>query len=394
MAAQTLREAGYGGQLMMISRDNELPYDRPNLSKEYMAGEAKPEWMPLRPREFYRDHDIELTLGKEVTGIDVDNQDIEFSTGGLMRYDALLLTTGGRPRKLELPGSELENVMVLRSYSSADEILARAENAKQVAIVGANFIGMETAASLRERDLQVTVIAPDAVPFEKVFGTAVGSLFRRTHEEEGVRFELENEPAQVEGNAKVESVLLKNGQRVTADLVLFGVGVDPATDFIRSLDLAEDGSVPVNEYLEAAKNLWAAGDIARFNDWRTGESTRIEHWRTAQQQGRVAAFNMLGKQVRYRSVPFFWTKQAGLNFKYVGHVKNWDDTIIDGDVDSGDFIIYYAKNGKVLAVAGNNRGQELAAAEELMRRDQLPSPDELTGGRVDLVARLREAVEA
>ncbi|MGH7792603.1 MAG: NAD(P)/FAD-dependent oxidoreductase, partial [Thermodesulfobacteriota bacterium] len=357
----------------------------PNLSKEYLQGKAEDEWMPLRSEEFYNDYGIELMRQKKVTHVDTSSKTISLDSGETLKYDKLLVATGGKARMLNVPGAELKNVFTLRSYDDSDEIIKASENASRVTVVGASFIGMETAFSLTERKLPVTVIAPDSVPFNRVFGKEIGKMFQKQQEEHGVTFKLGAAVAKFEGDGKVEAVMLENGERTEADLVVVGVGVKPATDFLKGIDLESDGSIKVNKYFCAAQDLYAAGDIARFPDWRTGEHIRIEHWRTAEQQGRIAAHNMVGKETPYSSVPFFWTTQAGLNFRYVGHVKDWDNLIIKGDVSSKEFIAFYVKNNQILAAAGNERDKEMAAIEELMRLKKMPTPEALQDNSVDLL---------
>jgi NADPH-dependent 2,4-dienoyl-CoA reductase/sulfur reductase-like enzyme/nitrite reductase/ring-hydroxylating ferredoxin subunit len=383
-AAQGLRENGFKGRLIMITYENRIPYDRPNLSKEYLQGKAEAEWMPLRSEEFFNDYGIELMRQKKVTHVDTSLKTILLDTGETLKYDKLLVATGGKARMFNVPGAELENIFTLRSYDDSDEIIKASESASRVTVVGASFIGMETAFSLTERKLPVTVIAPESVPFKHVFGEEIGRMFQKQQEENGVTFKLGVAVAKFEGDGKVEAVMLENGERSRADLVVVGIGVSPATDFLNGIDLEPDGSIKVNEYFCAAQDVYAAGDIARFPDWRTGEHIRIEHWRTAEQQGRIAAQNMIGKQMPYDSVPYFWTTQAGLNFRYVGHVKDWDNLIIKGDVSSQEFIAFYVKNNQILAAAGNKRDKEIAAIEELMRLKKMPAPEALRDNSVDL----------
>jgi NADPH-dependent 2,4-dienoyl-CoA reductase/sulfur reductase-like enzyme len=290
-----------------------------------------------------------------------------------------LIATGGKPRKLPFQSDgERKNVLVLRSFSDCDAILAAAENGNRAVVIGASFIGMEAAASLKTRGCEVTVVAPEEVPFQKILGTEIGRLFKDIHKQKGVRFRLGASVAGVEGGEKVEAVLLEDGERLDADFVIVGVGVRPATDFLHGIELHKDGGVITNEYLEIGDNLYAAGDIAHFPDPRTGELTRIEHWRTAMQQGRTAAHNMAGIRTAYTAVPFFWTKQFGKSLRYVGHVKEWDRIIFQGDVAKQDFLAFYVKDHRILAVAGMNRDRDLAIWEEGIRNHRIPSPDQLS----------------
>ena len=370
-AAQTLREEGFRGNVVMITREDRAPYDRPNLSKDYLHGHAEAEWMPLRPEEFFKNHDIQLVLNKEVTRVDARNKTIAFDGGETMEYDALLVATGGAPVRLNIPGSDLKNVCLLRSFADADSIIETASRSRRAVVVGASFIGMEAAYSLRERGLEVTVVAPSREPFETTLGVEVGALFRRVHESHGVKFKLGSIVYRFEGTHNVEAVTLDNGERIETDMVVVGAGVRPVTHFLESVELDDAGGVVVDSRLRAGDGIYAAGDIASFIDSRTGERIRIEHWRTAQQQGRTAARNMIGRDVEFDAVPFFWTQQFDAGLLYVGHAKSWDEIIYRGDVSSRDFLAFYVKNDRILAVAGMNRDREMAEIEESIRLNTL-----------------------
>ena len=384
-AAQTLREEGFRGNIVMITREDRAPYDRPNLSKDYLHGHAEAEWMPLRPEEFFAEHDIQLLFNREVTRVDARAKVILFEGGERMDYDALLVATGGAPVRLNIPGSDLKNVCVLRSFADADSIIETAGRSRRVVVVGASFIGMEAAYSLRERGLEVTVVAPSDEPFEMTLGREVGEMFRREHEKHGVRFELGSIVYRFEGSHNVEAVSLDNGKSIETDMVVVGVGVRPATSFLEGVELDKSGGVVVDSRLRAADGLYAAGDIVNFADPRTGERTRIEHWRTAQQQGRIAARNMLGRDVAFTGVPFFWTQQFDVTLRYVGHATSWDEIIYRGDVASQNFLAFYMKDNRVAAVAGVNRDRELAAVQALMQLDQMPTRDQLKFEDINLL---------
>ncbi|HEX8142304.1 MAG TPA: FAD-dependent oxidoreductase [Pyrinomonadaceae bacterium] len=382
-AAQALREDGFQGGVLMITREDRTPYDRPNLSKDYLQGHAEPEWMPLRADEFYAEHTIEVLRGKEVARVDAAGKTITFKDGDTLTCDSLLIATGGTPRRLNVPGSDMKNIFALRSYADTNAIINAARGASRAVVIGASFIGMETAASLIERKLSVTVAAPDTVPFKKTLGAEVGRQLQQAHEARGVRFRLGASAVRFEGDGVVKRVVLDSGERIEADLVVVGVGVRPATGFLEGVQLHEDGGVYVDRHLLAADGVYAAGDIAYFPSLLTNERQRIEHWRTAQQQGRVAAHNMAGKAVEFDGVPFFWTRQFDAGLLYVGHAASWDEIIYQGDVPSQNFLAFYVKNDRVLAVAGMNRDREMAAIEELMRLHQMPTPDRLRHGPVD-----------
>jgi NADPH-dependent 2,4-dienoyl-CoA reductase/sulfur reductase-like enzyme/nitrite reductase/ring-hydroxylating ferredoxin subunit len=388
-AAQALREEGFRGSVVMITREDRAPYDRPNLSKDYLHGHADPEWMPLRGEDFFKEHDIDLILKKEVTRVDARAKTIAFESGETMEYDALLVATGGAPVRLNVSGGDLKNVCVLRSFADADSIIETASRSRRAVVVGASFIGMEAAYSLRERGLEVTVVAPSLEPFEATLGAEIGALFRREHESHGIRFKLGSIVYRFEGNHNVEAVALDNGEHIETDMVVVGVGVRPATQFLEGVELDQAGAVVVDSRLRAADGLFAAGDIASFPDPRTGGRVRIEHWRTAQQQGRTAARNMLGRDVVFDAVPFFWTRQFDIGLLYVGHAMSWDEIIYRGDLASHEFLAFYVKNNRVLAVAGMNRDGEMAAAEELLRLDRMPTREQLQSHDVSLMEMLR-----
>ena len=382
-AAQTLREEGFRGRVVMITREDRLPYDRPNLSKDYLSGHAQPEWMPLRTEAFYDEHSIEVLRDREVVSLDVVSRSLVLDDGRNLDYSAALVATGAVARRPPIDGVDLANVFTLRGFDDADAIVRAAEGAARAVVVGASFIGMEAAASLVERGLAVTIVAPSSVPFEKTLGREIGAMFQRLHESHGVRFELGSRVARFNGTMAVESVVLDTGTILDADLVIVGAGVEPATAFFRGIDLHEDGGVIVDEHLCAGDGLYAAGDVARFRDPRTGDFTRIEHWRTAEQQGRVAARNMVGNVTPYTAVPFFWTTQYGESLQYVGHATRWDEIVFDGDVAGREFLAVYVKDERIAAVAGCRRDAEMGAIAEAMRLGRLPSPDVARRGPVD-----------
>lgn len=384
-AAETLRVAGYQGRIVMITREDKLPYDRTTLSKNYFTGKATKEKILLRSPEFYQQHNIEIQLNHSVKNVDVKTKTITFENGGTLVYDSLLIATGGQPRPLEVPGADLPNVFTLRSFADSDSILESAKNATQAVVIGSSFIGMEVASGLTQKGIKVTVVSPSSLPFEKILGSELGALFQQVHEEKGVTFQMNRQVTQLEGEGTVQTVVLDNGDRLSADLVVVGIGVQPVTDFITGIDLhSKDQSVPVDEYLCAAEGVYAAGDIARYPDWRTEDSIRVEHWRIAAQHGRIAAYNMAGKPTKFRGVPVFWSMQFEFPIRYVGHAIEWDELIVDGDLNQREFIAFYVKDNQVLAAASSQRDTETAAIAELLRLNQMPSLDELRQGQFKL----------
>jgi NADPH-dependent 2,4-dienoyl-CoA reductase/sulfur reductase-like enzyme/nitrite reductase/ring-hydroxylating ferredoxin subunit len=385
-AVESMREAGFTGRIVMISAEDEVPYDRPNASKEYLQDEAPEEWMPLRPDDFYTQHGIER-LHAEVTSVNTANKQIEFADGNRLQYDKVLLCTGGKANTLSVPGSDLPGVITLRSMEDSRRIRDRAKEVKNVAIIGSSFIGLEAAMSLQKLDCEITVVSPEKVPFASRWGEPVGKLIRKLHDESGIHFELETKARAFKGNGQVEEVILENGKTIPAELVVVGIGVKPATDMFEGIEKAEDGGVVVNEQLQTSLvDVYAAGDIAQF-PYRK-QPTRIEHWRVACQQGRVAGKNMAGKSEAYQSVPFFWTAQQGTNFRYVGHVEDFDRVIYDGSVEDQQFLAYYVKDGAVVAALGVKRDKEMAALEHLMQYQQMPTPAQVEA-RFDVVGSLK-----
>lgn len=387
-AAQKLRQVGYQGRIMLISQENRLPYDRPNLSKGYLAGDAGADSLPLRPESFYQEADIELKLGERASQVNPLEKTIIFRYGDAMTYDSLLLATGGQARELDVPGARLTNVFTLRSAADCDHIIDAAAQASQAVVLGTSFIGMETAAALRKRGLAVTVIGRGSVPFKRTLGPEIGAMFQEILEENGVTFRLGRQITRLEGTDRVQEVVLDNGDRLPADLVLVGLGVHPATDCLHEVPLNPDGSVTVDKYLSVGEGLYAAGDIARFPDWRTGELIRIEHWQLAELHGFTAALNMAGQQTEFRGIPLFWTEQYEPYLYYVGYVSNWDEIIWHGKAADRKFVAFYVKNNRILAAAGCEHDHGIAYISDLMRNGQLPTPDQLRSGKADLLKHL------
>jgi NADPH-dependent 2,4-dienoyl-CoA reductase/sulfur reductase-like enzyme len=319
-AAEALRQDGFEGRVVMVTREERLPYDRTGLSKGFLkSDDTEPEM--LRTADFYDEYDIEILTKHAVSGIDVANKKVGFQGDTSLKYDKLLLAPGSIPRSLSVPGASLENISTLRNPDNANFIKSSIQDGSRIVIIGASFIGMEAAASLSERDISITIVAPESVPFERTLGKEIGKMYKELHKENGISFRLEAKVTRFAGNGKVEEVILGDGEKLPADFVLMGVGVQPATGFLKGVDLNPDGSLSVDRNFQVAEDIYAAGDIASFIDWRTGERIRIEHWRLAEQHGRVAAHNMAGKEAEYCSIPFFWTNQLGVNLGYMGYVN-------------------------------------------------------------------------
>jgi apoptosis-inducing factor 3 len=376
-AAQSLREGGYTGKITMITDENRVPYDRPNLSKDYLSGEALPEWMPLRGEDFYKENGIEILFNTRVNEVNISSKKV-ITRDKEIGYDKILFASGGIPRKLNIPRSDFKNIFYLRSFDDSDKIIEACKDASKVVVIGASFIGMEVAHSLHERKLNVTVVAPEEVPFENVFGKEIGTLIKNIHEGDGIEFKLNSHVAKFEGNEKVNSVVLSTGEKIECDFVVVGIGVKPATDFVKGINLEKDGSIKVDEYLKVNENAFATGDIVTFS--YNNANVRIEHWRLAEQMGRIAGFNMAGKKLKFNKQPYFWTLQSGVSFRYVGHSKDWDETITRGDIDSKDFLTFFVKNNKVEAAIGCNRDREMDAVEFLLLNNKMPATSDLRNG--------------
>ena len=364
-AAATLRREGYAGDIHLFGADAAPPVDRPNLSKDYLAGTAPEEWLPLRSASFFDEQRIELALGARVTAVSLEARRLTLEGGREVAWDALLLATGAEPVRLTGPGAELPHVLTLRTLADSRAIIARAKDAKRAVVIGASFIAMEAAASLRARGLEVHVVAPDAQPFARVLGAEMGAFLRAVHEEHGVRFHLGQTVTAVEPR----SVTLSGGGRLDADLVVVGVGVRPALALAEAAGLAIDRGVVVDAHLQtSAPGVFAAGDIARYPYGPTGARVRVEHWAVAQRMGRVAALNMLGRRTPFAASPFFWSVNYDLQLNYVGHAESWDRADIHGALAARDATIAYRRGGKTLAVATLGRDRVSLDAELALER--------------------------
>jgi NADPH-dependent 2,4-dienoyl-CoA reductase/sulfur reductase-like enzyme/nitrite reductase/ring-hydroxylating ferredoxin subunit len=367
-AAEKLRRAGYRGKLTLLGAEGSSPVDRPNLSKDYLAGNAPEEWIPLRPPEFYAEQKIELLQDARVTSLDTRAKIVTLESGATLSYGALLLATGATPIAPALPGSQLPHVRLLRTLADSRAIIERSASAKQAVIVGAGFIGLEVAASLRARNVSVTVVAPDALPLARVLGDELGRALQKLHESRGVRFRLGRRPESISERA----VRLDDGSELEADLVVFGIGVRPSIELAESAGLSLDRGVVVDEFLRtSAADVFAAGDVARFPDPRSGEKIRVEHWVVATRQGETAALNMLGKRERFDAVPFFWSAHYDKTVSYLGHAEAWERIDVAGSVAELDCALAFRTGGRTLALATVGRDRASLEAEVAMeQRDE------------------------
>jgi NADPH-dependent 2,4-dienoyl-CoA reductase/sulfur reductase-like enzyme/nitrite reductase/ring-hydroxylating ferredoxin subunit len=358
-AAETLRHEGYNGKLTLYDVDPNAPYDRPNLSKDYLAGTASEDWIPLHPSEFYQNLGIEI-VRRQVVSLKPAEGKIFLDDGTSQPYDALLLATGASPIRLPLGESGTDEIRYLRTFADSRAIVAAASRAKRAVILGASFIGLEVAASLRARDIEVHVVSPDARPLERVMGAQLGDFIRRLHEEHGVVFHLRQKADRIANGV----VTLEDGSRIAADLIVAGIGVRPNTGLAEGAGLELDRGVLVDARLRtSAPEVYAAGDIARWPDPHSGARIRVEHWVVAQRQGQAAARSILGDTQPFQAVPFFWSQHYDVPITYVGHAERWDSVEVDGSIDARDCAVRLVHNRRTVAVATIYRDVENLEAE-------------------------------
>jgi NADPH-dependent 2,4-dienoyl-CoA reductase/sulfur reductase-like enzyme/nitrite reductase/ring-hydroxylating ferredoxin subunit len=364
-AAEMLRRQDFQGDIVMLSSEAAAPVDRPNLSKDYLAGSAPEDWLPLRPDDFYAEAKIDLRLKTEVASIDVKARNVILAGGEAVAYDRLLLATGAEPVRLPIPGADQARLHVLRSLADCRAIIAAASRARRAIVIGASFIGLEAAAALRARNIEVHVVGLEQRPMERVLGRAMGDFVRALHEEHGVVFHLGDTVTGMEG----KRATLRSGVVIEADFVVIGVGVRPRLALAENAGLAIDRGVSVNAHLETSvPGIYAAGDIARWPDSYSRENIRVEHWVVAERQGQTVARNMLGQRETFDAVPFFWSQHYDVPINYVGHAEKWDEIAIDGDIAARDCLLQYKSGGRVLAVTSIYRDLASLEAELAMER--------------------------
>lgn len=364
-AAEMLRRQDYAGQIVMFGQEADPPVDRPNLSKDYLAGSAPEDWIPLKPENFYAEADIDLRINAGVRKIDTRARHVVTASGETVAYDHLLLATGAEPVRLPIPGAGLPHVHTLRSLADSRAIINAAQGARRALVIGASFIGLEAAAALRARNIEVNVVAPEKRPMERVLGPQMGDFVRALHEEHGVIFHLEDTVVSIDSRRAT----LKSGAVLEADVVVVGVGVRPRLALAEDAGLTLDRGVTVDAYLQTSvPGIYAAGDIARWPDPRSGETIRVEHWVVAERQGQTAARNMLGMCETFDAVPFFWSQHYDVPINYVGHAEQWDEIAVDGDINARDCLLRYKRKGRVLAVASIYRDLASLQAELAMER--------------------------
>jgi 3-phenylpropionate/trans-cinnamate dioxygenase ferredoxin reductase subunit len=371
IAAETLREEGFQGRVTLLDSEPSGPVDRPNLSKDYLAGNAPEEWLPLRSDDFYRERGIELHVGTRVERVDPTGRTVTLAGGEELGWGALLLATGANPVRLPVRGAEFDHVFTLRSLRDARAIIEAAGRARSAIVVGASFIGLEVAAALRARKLDVYVVAPESIPMEHVLGRDLGEFIRELHEQNGVRFHLGSTLQAIER----DHVTLSDGTRVDADLVVVGIGVRPSTELAEEAGLTCDRGILVDTMLRtSAPGVWAAGDLARWPDRLSGERVRIEHWVLAERLGQAAARNILGADEPFHAVPFFWSRHYDVSIQYVGSAAGYEAADSVGDPRHGQGAVLFKRGGRTLAVASVGDSRASLEAELAL---ESPDPAEI-----------------
>ncbi len=366
-AAETLRHEGFEGRLVLVGTEDARPYERPSLSKGYLRGEAV-DPVYVHGDDFYAEHDIELLLGRTAVDMNPSLKEVALDDGERLRYDRLLLATGAEPRRLTIPGAHLDGVLYLRSLQDSDALRERLEGGGSVVVAGAGWIGSEVAASARQRGLEVTVVAPGAVPLERVLGPEVGSVYRDIHAEHGVHVLLGSGVEAFEGDGAVERVRTSDGRRLECDFVVVGIGALPRTALAAWGGLGTGDGIFTDEYLQtSAPGVFAAGDVACAHHPCYGQRIRVEHWSNALRQGPVAARNMLGAAEPYDCLPYFFSDQYDVGMEYSGFARTWDRVLFRGDPASREFIAFWLTGDRVVAGMNVNVWDVVDPIQRLIR---------------------------
>ena len=384
-AAVTLRDKGFDGEIVLIGAEKHLPYERPPLSKDYMRGEQPFEKSLVKPADHWTENKIQLRLGERVEGVDTASREVVLAGGERIGYDKVLIATGVRNRRLNAPGVDLPGVHSLRTLEESDAIRADAANATRAVVVGMGFIGAEVAASLRTLGLDVTAVEPTPTPLHRVLGSEVGGAIGALHADHGVHMRFEDVVESFEGSSRVESVVTKSGQRLPADIVVVGVGVEPVTDPVAGTDIEIDNGILVDERCRTnVEGVYAAGDIANHQHPLYGRRMRVEHWQNAMRHGAHAAKSMLGSDEPYAEVHWFWSDQYEANIQYAGHHREWDSLVIRGSIPERSFVAFYIKDGLVDGIAALDRGKELRRAMGIIKARRPVDEKALRDEGVDL----------
>ncbi len=390
-AAEALRKEGFDGQVFLVGEEPHPPYERPPLSKEYLRGEMPREEVFIQPESFWAEQEVELLMGVRAVALDLAAKRVELSSGERLSFDKLLLATGGRVRRLPVPGAHLEGVHYLRTLDDCEALARELQPGRRLAVVGAGFIGSEVAASAREKGLEVTMIEVLPVPLQRALGPEVGRIYADIHREHGVELVLGEGVERFEGDSRLRAVVTASGRRIECDLALVGVGIAPATELAEAAGLAVDDGIVVDEFCQTSHpDVFAAGDVARFYSPVLGRRLRVEHWHNAQNQGAAAARNMLRREP-YAEVPWFWSDQYDLNMQYVGFADAWDRVVFRGDVAGRRFTAFYLRDGRLEAALAINRPRDIRACRELIQARAVVDAERLADESQDLRALLPQA---
>ncbi|MFI1158388.1 NAD(P)/FAD-dependent oxidoreductase [Streptomyces sioyaensis] len=397
-AAQALREEGFEGRVVLLGEENERPYERPPLSKGYLLGKDERDTVYVHPPQWYAEHDVDLRLGATVTAIDPAAHEVTLADGSRIGYAKLLLTTGSSPRRLPVPGAELDSVHYLRRLADSDRIKEAFESASRIAVIGAGWIGLETAAAARAAGIEVTVLEMAELPLLRVLGREVSQIFADLHTDHGVDLRFGVQVAEITGNgSRANGVLLADGSRITADAVIVGVGITPNTQLADAAGLEVDNGIRVDADLRASHpDIYAAGDVANALHPLLGKHIRVEHWANAVNQPQVAGKAMLGQDVTYDRVPYFFTDQYDLGMEYTGYVEpgGYDQVVFRGRRDTREFIAFWLAEGRVLAGMNVNVWDVTDPIRDLVTSGRAVDAKELADTGVPLTHLLKRPDEA
>jgi 3-phenylpropionate/trans-cinnamate dioxygenase ferredoxin reductase subunit len=383
-AAQTLRDEGFEGRIVLLGAEDERPYERPPLSKDYLRGEAERATVFVHDEDFYDAREIELRVSTTVQSLDASAHEVVLAGGERLHYDRLLLATGARPRRLQLPGAELDGIHELRTLADAESLRERLVPGARLAVVGAGWIGAEVAASARAQGVEVDLVEPLA-PLERVLGPVIGGVYRDLHEAHGVRLHLGRTVAGFDGDDRVSAVRTTAGEAIECDLVLVGVGVSPRSEIAERAGIHVANGIVVDEFLRTTSpDVYAAGDVANAHHPLFGRSIRVEHWASALNQGPAAARNMLGLQVPYERVPYFFSDQYDVGMEYSGFASPSDELVVRGDLDAREFVAFWLRDGCVMAGMNVNVWDVTADIQALIRAREPVDPERLADPAVAL----------
>ena len=391
VAAATLRQDGFDGEVILIGAEAQPPYERPPLSKQYLRGEAPFEKALVRPAGFYEQNRIETRFGTRATRVDPRTRTVTLDTGPPVRYDKLLIATGVRNRRPAIPGLDLPGVFDLRTVGDADALRSEIAPGRKAVVVGMGFIGCEVAASLRQQGVDVVSIDPSPTPLFRVLGADVGRLIAAVHQDHGVRTVFDDVVSRFEGGARVERAITRSGKRFDCDFAVVGVGAEPVTDLVAGSGIDTDNGILVDEYCRTTiDDIYAAGDVANHYHPIFQKQIRVEHWQNAMRQAAAAARSMLGMRLPYDAIHWFWSDQYDVNVQYAGFHDTWDQVVVRGQSGDRNVLAFYLKQGRIDAVVGINRGKDIRRALPLIKSRDSVDPRQLADETVDLRSLLRE----